>query len=508
MVELTKHQQEQMDTIIEAIDYGNESPVTLAGAAGTGKTTCMGILAGRWPKVLFLAPTNRAALVLRSKLQQGARVSTIHSACMRVKRETHEQEIKLLRALVRQAEDLEVLAEGIGKATEEKKARAEVLKGLVGIDLDAPDKIVRQKLVRMLRQAERDNEIIFEGASEKDEETVSHIVIDEASMVTNEMVEHVEAKFATIPILLVGDDHQLEPVISDQERGKGIVPAMTGEPTARLDEVMRQAEGSRILRFATWIRKQKTALKLVRFADKGEADEQLRITRRPKSGITKGLLRQLDEIIGPQFSGVVLSRRNDTRRTINRGLRQLRGWDEGEPKWLPADGERLVCVTAPSRRALEEEQAIDPIEGEAVAWDSPLNRVVKGTIVFVESTQMVGDARGYQFVRLAARVEGEETVFTAHVAAGEFLRTYQLDEGRDYGFSPRGWYGFDYGMAMSVHKAQGSEFDNVAVYEQAAPWQPDENGKWLRPSREEHRKWAYTAATRAKEKLLWVSMPL
>ena len=149
MVELTTHQQEQMDTIIEAIDYEEESPVVLAGAAGTGKTTCMGILASRWPKVLFLAPTNRAALVLRSKLPKGARVSTIHSACMRVKRETHEQEIKLLRALVRQAEDMEILAEGIGKASEAKKARAEVLKQLIDLDLAAPDKIVRQKLVRM-----------------------------------------------------------------------------------------------------------------------------------------------------------------------------------------------------------------------------------------------------------------------------------------------------------------------------------------------------------------------
>ena len=109
---------------------------------------------------------------------------------------------------------------------------------------------------------------------------------------------------------------------------------------------------------------------------------------------------------------------------------------------------------------------------------------------------------------MEARIEGEAETFTAHVAAGEFLRTYQLDEGKEYGFSPRGWYQFDYGMAMSVHKAQGSEFSNVAVYEQAAPWQQDENGKWIRPSKEEHKKWSYTAATRAKEKLLWVSMPL
>ena len=131
-----------------------------------------------------------------------------------------------------------------------------------------------------------------------------------------------------------------------------------------------------------------------------------------------------------------------------------------------------------------------------------------GTVVFVESAQLASDPRDYQFVRLEARIEGEAETFTAHVAAGEFLRTYQLDEGREYGFSPRGWYLFDYAMAMSVHKAQGSEFDNVAVYEQLAPWQQDLNGKWIRPSKEEHKKWCYTAATRARKKLLWVAMPL
>ena len=134
--------------------------------------------------------------------------------------------------------------------------------------------------------------------------------------------------------------------------------------------------------------------------------------------------------------------------------------------------------------------------------------MVKGTIVFVESAQLVPDPRDYQFVRLEARIEGEAEAFTAHVAAGEFLRTYQLDEGRDYGFSPRGWYAFDFGSALSVHKAQGSEFQNVAVYEQLAPWQPDLNGKWIRPSKDEHRKWCYTAATRAREKLLWIAAPL
>ena len=50
---------------------------------------------------------------------------------------------------------------------------------------------------------------------------------------------------------------------------------------------------------------------------------------------------------------------------------------------------------------------------------------------------------------------------------------------------------FDYAYAITAHKAQGDEFDSVCVYEEQAP-------KFWNPAR-----WAYTAATRAKQNLLW-----
>lgn len=51
----------------------------------------------------------------------------------------------------------------------------------------------------------------------------------------------------------------------------------------------------------------------------------------------------------------------------------------------------------------------------------------------------------------------------------------------------------DYGYCMTVHKAQGSEASKVLVFEEI--W----TGKW------DPRRWRYTAATRAKEKLTWVN---
>ena len=50
---------------------------------------------------------------------------------------------------------------------------------------------------------------------------------------------------------------------------------------------------------------------------------------------------------------------------------------------------------------------------------------------------------------------------------------------------------FDYGYCITTHKSQGSEYDKVLVFEE-----------YLR--KDEHSKWLYTAATRAKNKLVIV----
>ena len=53
---------------------------------------------------------------------------------------------------------------------------------------------------------------------------------------------------------------------------------------------------------------------------------------------------------------------------------------------------------------------------------------------------------------------------------------------------------FDYGYAITVHKAQGSEWDKVIVFEE---YMKDQ-------TREDFKRWLYTAATRASKKLIIV----
>jgi len=50
----------------------------------------------------------------------------------------------------------------------------------------------------------------------------------------------------------------------------------------------------------------------------------------------------------------------------------------------------------------------------------------------------------------------------------------------------------DFGSAITAHKSQGSEWDSVAVYDDTFA------------RMEDRARWRYTAATRAKSKLVWV----
>jgi exodeoxyribonuclease-5 len=52
---------------------------------------------------------------------------------------------------------------------------------------------------------------------------------------------------------------------------------------------------------------------------------------------------------------------------------------------------------------------------------------------------------------------------------------------------------FNYGYAITCHKAQGSQWDKVLVFEEAFPF-----------NKEEHQRWLYTACTRPSQKLVLV----
>lgn len=259
------------------------------------------------------------------------------------------------------------------------------------------------------------------------------VVIDEVSMVGEEMAEDL-LSFET-PVLVLGDPAQLPPV-----GGTGYF--INAKPDVMLTEIHRQAEASPIIDMATRIRKGQGL-------DIGDYGDGCRVVR--KGDLKIGDLAGFDQ---------VLVGRNHTRNVINRRLREYliqAGQVQplpGEHRHLPSPGDRLVC--------LRNNHDLGLLNGSIwrVLDSTPVNEDEIGLSLYDEDTD-----------------SQVETIAHRH-----YFEDRQLDW-----WERRSRDEFDYGYALTVHKAQGSQWDSVVVV--------DEGGCF----RDKARNWRYTAVTRAAE---------
>ncbi|MEO1067316.1 MAG: AAA family ATPase [Pseudomonadota bacterium] len=252
------------------------------------------------------------------------------------------------------------------------------------------------------------------------------IIIDECSMVDEELGRDL-LSFG-VPVLVLGDPAQLPPV-----KGGGFFT--DHEPDVMLTEVHRQAADNPIIRMSMDIREG-------RDLDYGRFDESRVISRRD---IDSTMILDTDQ---------VLVGMNRTRRLYNNRIRELLGFRD----WRPAAGEKLVCLRNDKSKGL-------------------LNG----------STWTVSGLRSQRKSMLRLDVESDDDVLAKKVlvtVAPEFFQgTYE-----DLPYPKRRRSDeFDYGYALTVHKSQGSQWDNVVLF--------DESGAF----REHRQRWLYTGITRAAE---------
>jgi exodeoxyribonuclease-5 len=257
------------------------------------------------------------------------------------------------------------------------------------------------------------------------------IVIDECSMVDSDL-GHDLLSFDK-PVLVLGDPAQLPPV-----RGGGFFTE--AEPDVMLAQVHRQAADNPIIRLSMTIRE---GGRLER-GDYGQA----RVVSR--EGLDPALVTSADQVL------VGLNR---TRRAYNARLRQLRGFS-GD---LPKSGEKLVCLRNNRKKGL-----------------------LNGGLFTVKSA---GALRRGKVRMLVIPEEGEGRILRVGVIpqffdAGESEIPYALRKDSDE---------FDYGYALTVHKAQGSQWDEVALFDESYAF------------REHRARWLYTGVTRAAKRLTVVA---
>jgi exodeoxyribonuclease-5 len=284
------------------------------------------------------------------------------------------------------------------------------------------------------------------------------VIVDEVSMAPRDLMELL-FKYRC-HVICLGDPFQLPPVDKDQDNG------LLASPHVFLDEVMRQAAESEIIRLTMDIRAGKTIPM--------QAGKEVMVL--PRHELSSGMLTWADQI---------LVGTNATRVGLNNEMRNLLG-----RSGAPQDGDKVICLRN--------------------YWESIANNedpLVNGTIGYLKNSfedfvQLPRYMGGQQIEVLRADFGSDSDALfydmpmdMKMILTGErcvdWKTAYKMSKNpKTTGLLPKE---FTYGYAITCHKAQGSEWDNVLVVEEKFPF-----------NKEEHARWLYTACTRASEKLVLV----
>ena len=267
----------------------------------------------------------------------------------------------------------------------------------------------------------------FELNDESPANGASLIVIDECSMVDEELGRDL-LSFGK-PVLVLGDPAQLPPV-----KGGGFFTE--AEPDIMLTEVHRQAADNPIVRLSMIVREGGS----LEYGTWGES---------------RVIGRSEIDSIAVTGADQVLVGMNRTRRLYNRRMRELFGFTQT----LPEAGDKLVCLKNDRTKGL--------LNGSIwkVKTMSPMRRN-----------------------KLRMSLVPEDDLNRKPVRVGVIPAFFESDEEIPYALR-RESDEFDFGYALTVHKSQGSQWNDVVLF--------DESGAF----REHRNRWLYTGITRAAEKL-------
>lgn len=328
------------------------------------------------------------------------------------------------------------------------------------IDLGHDDDLSEDERIS-LKLAGRAN-LHFELSKETEVRKAKLIVCDEASMVSTREADNM--KELGVPIFVVGDPGQLPPV-------EGKAGFDMGMPSFFLQEIHRQALDSPIIRLAHEVRQGKYPRRGVY----GDSEYGVRI-------VAPGSVEIPNEI---DRMPTVITGTHKKRWHVTAAIRDALGF-EGV---LPKRGERVICCK--NSRALPDlvngaeatmtsDAFYDQFDSFAVVLDCISD---EGTPIYVAKEDWDGsfDPAPIQVYRGLFDEHSERR--RGAVEGPKKLAVYKQAELE--------W--FDFGWAITCHKSQGSQWDDVLVIDESYVF------------RDEWRRWLYTAITRAVKTLTIVT---
>lgn len=285
------------------------------------------------------------------------------------------------------------------------------------------------------------------------------VVIDEISMVSKTLWDLLLTH--RIHILCLGDEAQLPPIISDEDNH------ILDKPHYHLTEILRQAQESEIIRLATHIREGKSINSFQ------ASNQQVMILNRDQ--LTEGHYLWADQI---------LCAKNDTRNTLNLQMRNILKYPEE-----PTINDKIISL----RNHWDEVSNLEnPLTNGCIGVLSEYEKkqiwlpqyIYKEPLTILVANFNIDDLESFNSITIDYNqlLTGNKTITSR--------QEYLMNKNKQCPSAP---YDFAYAYAITVWKAQGSEFGKVLLFEENFPF-----------DRLEHQKYLYTGVTRASEKLVLV----
>lgn len=323
-----------------------------------------------------------------------------------------------------------------------------------------PNAITAHKLLYDACQ-QPDGSYIFIPKEELDKD-FKVIVVDEVSMLPVGMWKQLLSHH--VYVLALGDPFQLPPISKNDDNH------VLEHPHVFLDEIMRQAQESEIIRFSMHIREGKSVSSY-------QADNKEVMILSPKD-LYKDVYLWADQ---------VLCATNEKRTEINALFREYRGFGVE-----PEIGDKII--------GLHNRWEFCSRDGK----DMPLTNGTIGTITSFRkrSIWLPQYVSSFPYLYMYTNMDAEDgSIFKNIPIDYPYLKTGQrtltdrqlmmMKKSKRFPYGPP--YDFAYAYAITYWKAQGSQWDKVLALEEGHPF-----------DRETHVKAIYTAITRASKKLVWV----
>lgn len=284
------------------------------------------------------------------------------------------------------------------------------------------------------------------------------VIVDEVSMAPKTLMDLLFG-YNTYVICL-GDPFQLPPIDKKEDNH------LLDHPHIFLDEIMRQAMDSEIIRLSMDIRNGNP----IEYSNGNE------VIIVPKANLNTGMMQWADQI---------LCATNNTRVALNNQMRDL--LERGD---APEDGDKVICLKNYWGCIAENE---DPLVNGTIGY------IKNSFSSFVLLPKFLGsnrlDVLQAEFISDSGAEFGSLDMDKKMILTGQkccdWKTEYKVNKNpKTAGIIPKE---FTYGYAITTWKAQGSEWDKVLIIEEKFPF-----------DREEHQRFLYTAITRASQKVVLV----